>query len=115
MNPFPRTADLATDLRTAHTLLESKCILYGDTILKQNGLGWKVMALPEQDHLIAAVKGWFYSLALGLAGEMNVEVAKARSQGLEESGGGGGLGEKDVGKVSKRAAFSRTFATISSF
>lgn len=102
-HPFPRTTDSATDLRAAQNLLESKRELYGNALLTQNGLEWKVMAMPEQDHLIAATKGWFYSLALALLGEVNMDVAKHRSQGIEE--GHEGWREKEAGKVSVCVVF----------
>ncbi|KAI9278269.1 hypothetical protein BDA99DRAFT_491687 [Phascolomyces articulosus] len=75
---IPRTSDLLSDIQSLQSILESKVALYGDNLI-QNGLGWKTMGMPVDEHLIATVKGWFYNLCIGLISELDTECSKLQS------------------------------------
>ncbi|KAI7864253.1 hypothetical protein BDF14DRAFT_1732511, partial [Spinellus fusiger] len=75
---IPRTEDLLSDIKNLQSLLEAKHQLYGEALI-QNGLEWKAMGMPVDDHLLASTKGWFYSLSIGLLNELDTECSKAQS------------------------------------
>ncbi|KAI9026549.1 hypothetical protein CLU79DRAFT_742257 [Phycomyces nitens] len=75
---IPRTNDLLHDIKYLQSVLEAKHSLYGECLV-QNGLEWKTMGMPVDEHLLAATKGWFYSLSIGLLRELDTECSKAQS------------------------------------
>ncbi|KAL0094949.1 hypothetical protein F4703DRAFT_1821474 [Phycomyces blakesleeanus] len=75
---IPRTNDLLHDIKYLQSVLEAKHNLYGECLV-QNGLEWKTMGMPVDEHLLAATKGWFYSLSIGLLRELDTECSKAQS------------------------------------
>ncbi|KAL0098090.1 hypothetical protein J3Q64DRAFT_1859519 [Phycomyces blakesleeanus] len=75
---IPRTNDLLHDIKYLQSVLEDKHNLYGECLV-QNGLEWKTMGMPVDEHLLAATKGWFYSLSIGLLRELDTECSKAQS------------------------------------
>ncbi|CAO3665307.1 unnamed protein product [Rhizopus microsporus] len=72
---IPRTSDLLQDIKRLQTTLDSKLALYGDA-LSQNGLEWKAMGLPVDDHLLAATKQWLFNLCVGLMEALELECKK---------------------------------------
>ncbi|KAG0175376.1 hypothetical protein DFQ28_000948 [Apophysomyces sp. BC1034] len=82
---IPRTEDLLFDIKRLQSVVDAKSALYGDN-LAQNGLEWKALGMPVDEQLLAAVKGWFYNLCIGLLGELDIECSKLQSlvTGMDE-------------------------------
>lgn len=79
---IPQTHDLLTDIKGLQHLLESKVKLYGDTLI-QNGLEWKAMGLPVDEHLISATKNWIHYLCTGLLDALDTECKKVQNMANE--------------------------------
>ncbi|KAF7728333.1 hypothetical protein EC973_006274 [Apophysomyces ossiformis] len=81
----PRTEDLLFDIKRLQSILDAKSSLYGDNLV-QNGLEWKALGMPVDEQLLAAIKGWFYNLCIGLLGELDIECSKLQSllTGMDE-------------------------------
>lgn len=75
---IPQTNDLLTDIKGLQSLLESKINLYGDVLI-QNGLEWKAMGMPVDEHLLTATKNWIHQLCTGLLDALDTECKKAQN------------------------------------
>lgn len=75
---IPRTSNLLQDIKGLQNTLDSKLALYGDA-LTQNGLEWKAMGLPVDDHLLAATKQWLHNLCIDLMEALDSECKKIGS------------------------------------
>ncbi|CAO3671455.1 unnamed protein product [Rhizopus stolonifer] len=75
---IPRTSNLLQDIKGLQNTLDNKLALYGDA-LTQNGLEWKAMGLPVDDHLLAATKQWLHNLCIDLMEALDSECKKIGS------------------------------------
>ncbi|KAI9245581.1 hypothetical protein BY458DRAFT_528688 [Sporodiniella umbellata] len=75
---IPRTSNLLQDIKRLQSTLDTKLALYGDA-LTQNGLEWKAMGLPVDDHLLEAAKQWLCRLCIGLMEALDSECKKIGS------------------------------------
>lgn len=75
---IPQSDDLLQDIKGLQSLLDAKMALYGDT-LAQNGLEWKAMGMPVDEHLLNAAKNWLHHLCVGLLDALDSECKKVQS------------------------------------
>lgn len=75
---IPRSNDLLEDIKGLQALLDTKMTLYGDALI-QNGLEWKAMGMPVDEHLLNATKDWLHKLCVGLLDALDTECKKVQS------------------------------------